>query len=310
MKNYLPIVLASLLLTGCTEDLFIAEHNALPTPALERIAGAVAASPTPGRANMGIIGGQSNCASAGSPESPPSPSPVVFVDSVVAVDALIPYTFRTPRVWRTFAPLGANWGPDLIVARSFYMATGIPPFIYKFCWGSTSAACDWNPVPCGKDIYTKWLIEFKIRVDLLIEMGYDVRVLAIFWTQGESDAFPSSAPNYGVNAFALLDQMRADMGAYIGQDLSKMLVVTSHIFEGGEWAEEVNAQKDVLCDAHEEFLCVPTRDLERVANSPWHWNPDGIRRIGARYYTAWQTYEIQAQKLSSEIKHIKLYRRH
>jgi hypothetical protein len=114
-----------------------------------------------------------------------------------ALDIKIPFYYKaihygsTGGQWETLKPqVGhfktGHFGPEVSFARSALLS-GYKPAIFKFSSGGTSIKNDWKG-PGQHGLYDDMVKNLNIAIKELEEQGDTVRVRAIIWIQGESDA--------------------------------------------------------------------------------------------------------------------------
>lgn len=75
--------------------------------------------------------------------------------------------------------------------------------------------------------YDRFIENFKIVYQQLIDMGEDVRIMGMAWMQGESDK--DATDEYKEILPVLISDLRSDLSEITGQDLSDMLFVAGEI---------------------------------------------------------------------------------
>lgn len=119
-----------------------------------------------------------------------------------------------------FANPQGGFGPEIGLARALYARGQRRIAIVKAAWSTTAMAWCWNAADPGNGglCYRALVSETKAAIAAAAAQGITLRLRALVWVQGESDATPTAAPYY--------EKALADMIAALRNDLdSRQLIV-------------------------------------------------------------------------------------
>ena len=91
-------------------------------------------------------------------------------------------------------------------------------FILKYTMSGYSLHHHWLCAGQRGSIYEACMVYLTTRLDYLRQQGYDPRVEAICWMQGESDTTDFKASHYFDNQVAFASYLRADLSAYAPEE--------------------------------------------------------------------------------------------
>ncbi len=95
-----------------------------------------------------------------------------------------------------------HFGPEVSFARGLVRA-GIRPYIFKYSLGSTSLAKNWL-TPGQHGLYDDMVAELQKAILLQEKLGNKVKIRALIWIQGESDAETSEIATEYLNRLSKL----------------------------------------------------------------------------------------------------------
>lgn len=206
--------------------------------------------------------------------SAPIPNAYIWTDyAFEALEANVNHTAGTT---------GANdaVGPLLSMAQAIGEDTTTPTFYVLSSVGGTNLAVDWNPS-------TGILYERAIHRDLeaiahLQAQGYTVRIKALVWFQGETDAGNlTNANNYATNLAALFAAFRSDLSApglkFIVPGLSSKNTTT--------YKATVRAAQESVAAADSNAVLIDPDDYPDFLDGT-HYGPQGAVRMGRAIATA------------------------
>ena len=110
---------------------------------------------------------------------------------------------------------GTCFGPELGLAEALNeLYPDKTFFIIKYAWGGTSLDEYWH-APSGTDVggalYNSFLEYASVSLDYLTLRGYDVKIEAMCWMQGESDSTEEAiAAKYAQNLSNMIDGIRTE----------------------------------------------------------------------------------------------------
>jgi hypothetical protein len=127
---------------------------------------------------------------------------------------------------------------------------------------------DWSPALDGGH-YSKWLDSCRKALTELSKEYADVRVIGLYWDQGESDGSHADAYEENLNRF--IARFREDLG------MSGLKVfVRKHIFRGGKMDEIIAAQEKIAEKDPNCFLLDIELESRKKNNETWSYSPDNI----------------------------------
>jgi len=126
-----------------------------------------------------------------------------------------------PRQYGNFMWPDGGFGPEISFARTLHAAenkTGKPLkrlAVLKVAFSGTGMRTDWNPADAGDGgaCYRALMTEAKSAYAAAKAQGVTLRIRALVWVQGESDATEQDAPNYEKALGAMIAALRNDFKA-------------------------------------------------------------------------------------------------
>ena len=227
------------------------------------------------RATVILLGGQSNASGC---------SLVEYLEKNVTEEAYAEYTNGFDNVYINYlagqnlsggfvrcaagqGELDGAFGPELGLAE--YLHVNYPDetfFIVKCAWGGTNLFEQWlSPSAPGKtgDLYRHFVAFVTASLEYLSEKGYDVRVEAMCWMQGESDSFdPATAKGYGDNLTHLIGDVRTELTRYASDDgiaLVDATIAQNPVF--WVYCDDVNRSKREVAEKSPLNVLVDTSHL-------------------------------------------------
>lgn len=199
---------------------------------------------------------------------------------------------KGPRQYGNFAGAAGGFGPEIGFARALVAKEKKPLAIVKAAWSGTGMAQDWNPADSGPggSCYRALVAETKAAIAAAKAQGITLRLRALAWVQGESDANANAAPRY--------TQALGDMIAALRKELDApqliALVAVNTQFGGGKnafmpkivEAQQALAAKDPRC------AYVDTASAT-LANSA-HFDTAGTLDVGRRFAEALLAFESKS----------------
>ena len=192
----------------------------------------------------------------------------------------------TPRQYGNFARAEGGFGPEIGFARELLARENRPLAIVKAAFSGTSVAQDWNPDDpgAGGSCYRALISTVKDALAAAKSRPMELRLRALVWVQGESDANPTHAPRYQENLARLLACIRRDLAA---PELVALIGVNTRFGNGKNphMPRVVEAQK-ALAAADPLTVYVDTTGAETLPPSHTHFTAKGTLEIGQRYAKA------------------------
>ncbi len=193
---------------------------------------------------------------------------------------------KSPRQYGNFKKPEGGFGPEIGFARELRAKEGRPLAIVKASFSGTALMQDWNPDDPGVSgsCYRALVSETKSAIAAARARGIVLRLRALVWVQGESDATPKAAPEYEKNLAHMLARLRADLGA---PELIALIGVNTRFGNGkNPNMPVVIAQQRAL--AAQDPLCVyvDTEGVETLPPNHTHFTAKGTLEVGRRYADA------------------------
>ena len=185
---------------------------------------------------------------------------------------------REGRQYGNFAQATGGFGPEIGIGRTLYAKTGQRLAIVKAAFSGTGMRTDWNPDDAGSggSCYRALLQETRDAIAAAKEQQLTLRVTAIAWVQGESDANANDAPKYAERLGHMLKSLRRDLDS---PRMIAMLAVNTRFGSGKNQhlptviaAQQALGKDDPLCEY------VDTAKAE-IANGV-HFNAVGTLEVG------------------------------
>jgi hypothetical protein len=179
-----------------------------------------------------------------------------------------------------------GFGPEIGLARTLASREAKPLAILKTAFSGTSIAGDWNIERTGEaqNCYRAMLEEFKLAIESAKRTGLELRIRALVWVQGESDANSNDAPHYAGNLAKMLEKLRADLAA---PDMVLLVGVNTRFGNGNNqfMPSVIESQKSVASRLSRARY-VDTDGAETLPPSHTHFTAQGTLEIGRRYAEA------------------------
>ena len=190
---------------------------------------------------------------------------------------------RSGRQYGNFAKPEGGFGPEMGFAREWRAKGGGPLAIVKAAFSGTGMRTDWNPADAGPAgaCYRALVGETKAAMAAAKERGITLRLRALLWVQGESDANAADAANYEKNLGAMLAALRKNLEA---PELVALIAVNTRFGNDKNpfmpkvvAAQQALAAKDKLC------VYVDTMGAETLLPGRTHFTAAGTIEVGRRF---------------------------
>lgn len=100
-----------------------------------------------------------------------------------------------------------HFGPEVTFSRRLKLA-GFNPAIFKYCKGGSFLATEWKQ-PGASGFYDDMIVDLKIAIKELEDIGHTINVKGFIWIQGEEDAKNETySAAYQANLTNLLNDLR------------------------------------------------------------------------------------------------------
>ena len=144
-------------------------------------------------------------------------------------------------------------------------------FVIKYGPGATTLHRDWNPHQQDGDrpCYATWLRYYRKGMAELSGTYPEVRVIGLYWDQGESDGIESKADEYAENLTSFIATVRTDTG------LPQLpFFIRKHLFTWDNIDTIIAAQEKVVeNDAYSHLLDIDLGDRKRNYDA-WAYSPN------------------------------------
>lgn len=212
--------------------------------------------------------------------------------------------------WGSLRAVGGKFGPEMTFGRALH-DSGIEDLaIVKVASNGSNLYRDWEKDnPDGLRLYAQLVDRVREAVAALeaLEDGNTVKIAAIVWMQGETDAKsartdsggglapppqPQTAEQYGENLEAFWSNLRSDLEApdlrlLLGR-LGSLGTGPQHLTGVGyyEYLETVQAEQVALAESDPRIEWVDTSDLALNADH-LHFTSASMETLGARFAEAY-----------------------
>ena len=188
------------------------------------------------------------------------------------------------RQYGNFAQPDGGFGPEIGLGRTLLAREHRPLAIVKAAFSGTSLGGDWNhldPGPRGS-CYRALVEETKAALAAAGAKGITLRLRALVWVQGESDANATAAPLYEKALGEMLTALRRDLDA---PQLIALLAINTHF--GGDkntFVPKIVEAQQALAAQDPRCAYVDTATAT-IANGA-HFDTAGTIDIGNRFAEA------------------------
>ena len=149
--------------------------------------------------------------------------------------------------------------------------------IVKVAYGGTNLHTQWNP--SSEDLYNVFISFTNECTDYLSQKNYNVKIIALCWMQGESDAFSGVAENYLQNTRSFVATAREELGDFA--------FIDAGISDSPYWVEyqTINNAKVTFSEEGEDNYYIDTiangltYNLEPTPESPDLAHYDSLSQI-------------------------------
>lgn len=193
------------------------------------------------------------------------------------------------RQYGNFAQAEGGFGPEIGLARTLRQNSEQRLAIVKAAFSGTGMRTDWNPEDTGDGgaCYRSLVAETKAAIAAAESDGIKLRIRALAWVQGESDANARDAENYTQALTKMLKSLRHDLAA---PELIAMLAVNTR-FGGGNNAYMPKIIESQQAVAAADKLCVYVdTSAASIANNV-HYDAAGTLEVGRMFAEALRAIE-------------------
>lgn len=190
---------------------------------------------------------------------------------------------RPGRQFGNFAQADGGFGPEIGFGRTLYKKEHKPLAIVKVAYSGTSVS-SWNPADPGAAgaCYRALVSETKAAIAAAKAQGITLRLRALVWVQGESDASAGGVPTYEKKLGDMIAALRKDLEA---PQLIALLGLNTH-FGGDKNAfvpQIVEVQKAL---ATKDPRCAYVDTATATTANAAHFDTAGTIDVGNRFAEA------------------------
>jgi len=187
---------------------------------------------------------------------------------------------KRARQYGNFAQAEGGFGPEMGLARTLRAKEGKRLAVVKAAFSGTSIISDWNHKDAGAAgaCYRALVKETREAITAAKEQNIRLRVRALAWVQGESDANAGNAPRYEMALREMIAALRTDLDA---PDMRALLAVNTRF--GGDknaYMPKIVAAQQAVADKDAKCVYVDTASAA-IANSA-HFSGAGTLDVGQR----------------------------
>ncbi len=196
------------------------------------------------------------------------------------------------RQYGNFAQPDGGFGPEIGFARALHAAEKKPFAIVKAAFSGTSLAVDWNPADAQseKSCYRALVAETKAAIVAAKDRGIDLRIRALIWMQGESDASQADAPRYAERLGGMLAALRKDLAS---PQLIALLAVNTRFGNGRNTFIPVIIDQQKALAAKDSCCAYVDTSAASIANE-YHFDSAGTLEAGRLLAEALMRFEKAA----------------
>ena len=185
---------------------------------------------------------------------------------------------RAGRQYGNYAQPEGGFGPEIGFARTLYKSGNTNFSIVKAAFSGTGIAQDWTPnsdKPNGA-CYRALLKETRAAIKAAKEKGTKLRLRAIIWVQGESDANEKDAPLYANRLQAMMKSLRHDLQT---PDMLALIAVNTRFGNGrNKYMPTIVEQQQLAANNDPKCVYVDTAEAP-IANGA-HYDTKGTIMVG------------------------------
>jgi hypothetical protein len=189
-----------------------------------------------------------------------------------------------PRQYGNFSHAEGGFGPEIGFARALRAKEKKPLAILKVAFSGTGLRTDWNPEDMGPSgaCFRALFSETRSGLSMAREKGIELRLRALVWVQGESDANAKDAPVYAERLATMIERLRLGLDA---PHLVALVGVNTNFGNGtNTFMPEIVAQQKALASKLSRCAYVDTSGVT-YANGA-HFDTAGTLEIGKRFAEA------------------------
>jgi hypothetical protein len=196
----------------------------------------------------------------------------------------MPKTAGVARQYGNFSQPDGGFGPEMGFARMLVARERKPLAVLKAAFSGTGMTTDWRPREAGPKgaCYRALLEETKGALEQARENGIELRIRALIWVQGESDANAVLAPQYAKNLGEMIAALREELGA---PEMTALVGVNTNFGNGkNTFMPVIIEQQKQLAASLSQCAYVDTDGLSHANGA--HFDTKGTLEMGARFAEA------------------------
>lgn len=187
----------------------------------------------------------------------------------------------TPRQYGNFSHAEGGFGPEIGFARTLFAKEKKKIAIVKAAFSGTGMTTDWDHKDSGAHgaCYRALIKETKGAMTTAAEEGVGLKIRALVWVQGESDASEKNAPVYEKNLGEMITALRKDLNA---PDMVALVGVNTNFGNGKNKFMPVIVEQQKSLAAHLSHCAYVDTSGLTYANAA-HFDTKSTLTIGERF---------------------------
>lgn len=194
--------------------------------------------------------------------------------------------FGLKRQYGNFGKPEGGFGPEMGLVRGLRAKEAKPLAILKAAFSGTGLRTDWNPSDPGDGgaCYRALVSETKAAMAAASSQGIQLRLRALVWVQGESDANAQDAPDYERALGAMIAALRKDLNA---PQLPALLSVNTRFGnDKNPFMPRIVEAQRALAASDPRCVYVDPTGAETLLPSRTHFTAAGTLEVGRRFAKA------------------------
>ena len=198
-----------------------------------------------------------------------------------------------PRQYGNFSHTEGGFGPEIGFARTLLAKEKKPFAIVKAAFSGTGMTTDWDHNDAGPRgaCYRALVEETRNAIAKAAEKGIDLKIRALVWVQGESDANAKNAPEYEKNLGEMIKALRLELKA---PEMIALVGVNTNFGNGKNTFMPVIVEQQKSLAAHLARCAYVDTSGVTYANGA-HFDTKSTIEIGGRFAEALIKVEHSAQ---------------
>ncbi len=191
--------------------------------------------------------------------------------------------FGLTRQYGNFARPDGGFGVEMGLAREWQSTPHPPLSIVKVAFSGTALRTDWNPNDegAGSACFRALVDETGSAIAAAKAVGIELRLRAIVWVQGESDANQQDAPLYEQRLTRLIEAIRNRLEM---PDLIVLVGVNTRFLEArNQFMPQIVAAQRAVAEKDSRCVYVDTASAEVLLPNAVHFTSAGTLDVGRRF---------------------------